>query len=180
MTLSRQEPSSFFRHRAGVEYRSAGKVLGQGLPLLQQAADTQVGHVTGRKYMPGQIHHVSHVQLAHVLFLERCGKMISSHPYYTPFLPFWKSEQLLNAAVVVDADTGPAGHPAVEVDRHWRDGGVGVGPLHLEGQADGVAAGTRRAQAQAVDGVLQLGIAFLQEMPMLMSPRPLGSYPPCR
>ena len=57
MTLSRQEPSSFF----GVEHRSAGKVLGQGLPLLQQAADTQVGHVTGRKYMPGQIHHVSHV-----------------------------------------------------------------------------------------------------------------------
>ena len=31
-----------------------------------------------------------------------------------------------------------------------------MGPLHLEGQADGVAAGTRRAQAQAVDGVLQL------------------------
>ena len=99
--------------------------------------------------------------------------MISSHPYYTPFLPFWKSEQLLNAAVVVDADTGPAGHPAVEVDRHRRDGGVGVGPLHLEGQADGVAAGTRRAQAQAVDGVLQR-----VEMALRLSLAAMSIWPP--
>ena len=72
MTFRRQEPS-------GVEHGGAGEVLGQGLALLQKAADFQVGHVTGGKNVAGQIDHVADDQLAHILLLQRGGQMIGSH-----------------------------------------------------------------------------------------------------
>ena len=58
----------------------------------------------------------------------------------------------------MNSDAGPAGDPAVEVDTDRGDGGVGVGALHLQGQADGVAAGAGGAQTQGVDGVLELDV----------------------
>ena len=73
-----------------MEHSRAIKVLGQGLALRQQAADAEVSHVAGGEDVTAEVDNVAHVQLTHILFLERSRQMINSHdrisfPNYSSF-----------------------------------------------------------------------------------------------
>jgi hypothetical protein len=98
-----------------VEHGGAVEVLGQSLAGFQQATDLEVSHVAGSEDVTAQVNNVADGELTHILFLQRSRQMINSHCYDL----LSRLQQLLDAAVVIDTDTGAAGTPDRQIITAW-------------------------------------------------------------